>query len=332
MSLSSVASQNRWVYSFETADGSRRDLPGGKGAELARMTSQGIPVPPGFTISTEACRAFFGGGEWPPAGLWAEVESGIHELERATGRGFGEPANALLVSVRSGAAVSMPGMMDTVLNLGINRQIVDGIVGTTGDERFALDLHRRFIQMYAGVVLGVDANLLSWVVNEEQRRRGLDRSADLEPSDLRDIIDALKATVADTAGTAIPDDPFVQLEHAVRAVFNSWNGRRAKAYRDFHGIPHDLGTAVSIVTMVYGNMDESSGTGVMFTRDPSTGEKRLFGEYLPNAQGEDVVSDMATPRDISYLATDMPEVFRELTGMAGSLEAHYRDLQDVEFF
>ena len=323
--------QPRSVYSFDKADASRRDLLGGKGAELAAMTSLGFPVPPGFVITTEVAREYYDTGGWVPQGLWTQVAAGIRELEASTGRGFGDPANPLLVSVRSGAAVSMPGMMDTILNLGINQQVADGIARTSGDERFALDLYRRFLQMFGSVVLGVDGQALAWIVEEEHRRQGVPDDADLNPLELRRTIAAMKAALAEAAGEPVPDDPYVQLERAVRAVFGSWNSRRAVAYRDLHRIPHDLGTAASVVAMVFGNLDDRSGTGVVFTRDPSTGENMLYGEYLSRAQGEDLVSGVTTPQDISSLARAMPDIFRELAETTEALERHYRDVQDVEF-
>ena len=321
----------QWVYSFSQADPARRDLLGGKGAELAQMTSLGLPIPPGFTITTEAFRDYYDSGRWLPEGLWSQVLEAMKGLEEQTGRRFGDPDNPLLVSVRSGAAISMPGMMDTVLNLGINRAVADGIAETTGNRRFALDVHRRFIQMFGDVVLGVDSSILNAIISEEERNRGVAHAGDLGPKELRQLINTLRAAVSEAAGTSVPDDPYQQLEQAIRAVFDSWDSRRAIAYRDLNGIPHDLGTAVSVVSMVYGNMDSSSCSGVLFTRNPSTGENALFGEYLVNAQGEDVVAGTATPKALSEMANEMLSVYEELARTAKDLERHYRDVQDVEF-
>ena len=323
--------QPQWVFSFQSGKGHQKDLLGAKGAELAEMTSLGLPVPPGFTITTEACREYYRSGKRPPEGLWSEVRSAMKELEELVGRKFGDPANPLLVSVRSGAPVSMPGMMDTVLNLGINQQVADGMAERTNNERFALDLYRRFIQMFGNVVLGVDGDRFNQTMDEWQHKRGVERSADLEPQDLREVITRFKATVKDAAGEDVPDDPLDQLERAIHAVFESWNTRRAIAYRNFNHIPHDVGTGVSVVAMVYGNMDDNSGSGVLFTRSPSTGEKRLYGEYLLNAQGEDVVAGTVSPRDIASMKEEMPKVYRELVETADVLERHYRDVQDMEF-
>ena len=331
MTMSDTTELKQWVYSFGQADPTRRDLLGGKGAELAQMTSLGLPVPPGFTITTEAFRDYYDSGRWLPEGLWPQVREAMQTLEEQTGRRFGDPDNPLLVSVRSGAAVSMPGMMDTVLNLGINMAVADGLAKNTGNRRFALDVHRRFIQMFGDVVLGVDSSILNAIISEEERRRGVTHASDLCPQELRQLIATLRAAVSEAAGTAVPDDPYQQLEQAIRAVFDSWDSRRAIAYRELNSIPHDLGTAVSVVSMVYGNMDRSSCSGVLFTRNPSTGEDALFGEYLVNAQGEDVVAGTATPKALSEMTDEMPAVYEELARTAKDLERHYSDVQDVEF-
>ena len=322
--------KTRWVFSFKEGDSSRRDLLGGKGAELAEMTSLGLPVAPGFTITTQACREFNRTGEVMPPGLWDEIGSALKELEGDAGRGFGNKSDPLLVSVRSGAAVSMPGMMDTILNLGINDGIVEGIARNT-DERFALDLHRRFIQMFGSVVLGIANSRFEALTNARRASAGLALSGQLSAEDLAEIVPQFKALIREAAGRDIPSDPLEQLEMAVLAVFKSWNGRRAIDYRNFHRISHDLCTAVSVVAMVYGNADDDSCTGVLFTRDPSTGAKGLYGEYLTNAQGEDVVSGAATPRNFASLAGEMPEIHESLVDVAGLLERHYRNCQDIEF-
>ena len=295
------------------------------------MTSLGLPVPHGFTITTDACGEFYRAGNRLPEGLWAQVLAALKRLEETTGAAFGDSSDPLLVSVRSGAAISMPGMMDTVLNLGINEGVADVIARYTGNPRFALDVYRRFIQMFGSVVLDVDGRLFQEAIDARERKAGVAGSADLAPDDLRETIADYKRIVQESTGTSIPDDTYVQLRQAIGAVFSSWNSRRAVAYRDLHGIQHDLGTAVSIVVMVYGNKDDRSGTGVLFTRDPSTGARSIYGEYLANAQGEDVVAGTKTPSHISRLADDMPDVYRELVDVVDVLERHYGDVQDVEF-
>ena len=321
----------RWVSWFGEGDGSRRDLLGGKGAGLEEMTSIGLPIPHGFTITTDACKEFYRAGKRLPDGLWVEVLAALRRLEDVTGAKLGDPSMPLLVSVRSGAAISMPGMMDTILNLGINSSVAEAMGQQTNNPRFALDLHRRFIEMFGSVVLGVDGKLFQEAIEARQDEVGVGRSADLSPDDLTNVISAFQRIVADATGNGVPDDPYVQLEQSIAAVFDSWNTRRAVAYREYHGIPHDLGTAVNVVTMVYGNKDERSGTGVLFTRDPATGRRSLRGEYLANAQGEDVVAGAVTPSDISALSETMPEVYRTLVKTTETLERHYRDVQDVEF-
>ena len=321
----------KWVQPFSAVDPSPRELVGGKGAGLAEMTALGLPVPPGFAITTDACAAYVAGGGGLPAGMMRQITASIRELESSTGKCFGDPQDPLLVSVRSGAVVSMPGMMDTVLNLGVNRQVAEGIAHRTGNRRFARDIHRRFVQMYGSVVLGVNGARFEETLQEAQRRAGVSRSADLSVDQLDDVVKCYEALIVDATGNRIPEDPWVQLESAVVAVFDSWNNRRAVQYRDFHGISHELGTAVSVVAMVYGNADDESFTGVVFTRDPATGTKHIYGEYLKNAQGEDVVAGTSTPREVSALASEMPKVHRELLDVVGRLERHYRDVQDVEF-
>ena len=319
------------MYPFAQADGSRTDLLGGKGAQLAEMTSLGLPVPPGFTITTEACREYFSSGKRLPAGLWDQVLEAMKDLEATTGRGFGDPASPLLVSVRSGAAVSMPGMMDTILNLGINGDIAEGIARQAGDPSFGLDLQRRFIQMFGSVALGIDEAEFDRVLDEQRQRAGVTRTAPLDPDSLRLVIGELVNKVEQRDGLSVPNDPYAQLEAAIGAVFESWNTRRAVDYRNFHKIPHDLGTAVNVMAMVYGNADDESCTGVLFTRNPSTGEKKIYGEYLVNAQGEEVVAGQATPRGIAQMATEMSGVYRQVIEFADRLERHYREVQDIEF-
>ena len=331
MTLRETVKQTQWVYAFGEADGSRRDLLGGKGAGLADMTAASLPVPPGFIITTEACRSYYDSGRVMPPEMWGQALDALVDLERATGRYFGAPADPLLVSVRSGAPVSMPGMMDTVLNLGLNQAVADGIARRTGNRRFALDLYRRFIQMYGNVVLGIESTHFDAVLEWRQHQDGVSLASELGADALQQVIDEFKSVVLRVTGEPFPDTPKYQLERAILAVFDSWETRRAIDYRNYNRIPHDLYTAVCVVAMVFGNMDETSGTGVLFTRDPSTGERTLYGEYLVNAQGEDVVAGIATPQKIAQLQHQMPDVYRQLDTMAQQLELHYRDSQDVEF-
>ena len=331
MTLRETVKATQWVYDFQGADGSRRDLLGGKGAGLADMTAAQLPVPPGFIITTEACRSYYDSGKTMPAEMWAQALEALVALERATGRFFGAPADPLLVSVRSGAPVSMPGMMDTVLNLGLNQAVADGIARRTGNRRFALDLYRRFIQMYGNVVLGIESTHFDAVLEWRQQQAGVALASDLDADALQQAIYEFKDVVRRATGEEFPDTPKYQLERAILAVFDSWETRRAIDYRNYNRIPHDLYTAVCVVAMVFGNMDETSGTGVLFTRDPSTGERTLYGEYLVNAQGEDVVAGIATPQKIAQLQHQMPDVYQQLDTMAQQLELHYRDAQDVEF-
>jgi pyruvate, orthophosphate dikinase len=323
--------QSKFIYTFAEGNAKMRRLLGGKGAGLAEMTNAGLPVPPGFTITTEACNAYYAAGKELPPGLWDGVLEHMRGIERETGKGFGDPQNPLLVSVRSGAAFSMPGMMDTVLNLGLNDHTVQGFIELTGNERFGYDAWRRFVAMFGRIVLGISAHEFDEPFDElkEQRRAKLD--TDLRAEDLKQIAERYREIVRDKTGEPFPTDPYRQLELSVRAVFDSWFGKRAHDYREFNRIPHDLGTAVNIVTMVFGNMGDDSGTGVAFTRDPNTGEKILFGEYLTNAQGEDVVAGIRTPEEIGHMRETMPEVYAEFEEIAQRLERHYRDVQDLEF-
>jgi pyruvate, orthophosphate dikinase len=325
---------HRWVYFFGTgkAEGGRemKSLLGGKGANLAEMTRIGVPVPPGFTITTEACRHYLAEHAYPD-GLQREIETHLRSTEEATGKGFGSAESPLLVSVRSGAAVSMPGMMDTILNLGLNDRTVEALAREAGDDRFAFDSYRRFVQMYANVVLGVRAEMFETILEQAKENRGVTEDTQLSAADLRDLVGRFKQLVLDESGTPFPDDPAEQLHGAVRAVFDSWDNARARAYRRVHGIAEDLGTAVSVVAMVFGNMGEDSGTGVAFTRDPSTGERVLFGEFLVNAQGEDVVAGIRDPLPIREMEARFPEAYTELVAAATTLEKHYREMQDLEF-
>ena len=321
----------RYIYRFQEGSAQMRDLLGGKGANLCEMASLGLPVPPGFVITTETCRDFYSGGHTVPGGLWEAVHAHLGEVEQAIGRGFGNPDKPLLVSVRSGAKLSMPGMMDTILNLGLNDETVKGFANTTGDQRFALDSYRRFIQLFSKVALRVDSEPFEEVLADAKKRAGVTSDAELDAEALEDVVRRFKEIVAERSSTPFPQDTWEQLKMAVQAVFESWNSPRAIAYRDYHRIPHDLYTACSILAMVFGNSGWDSGTGVCFTRNPSTGERALYGEYLPNAQGEDVVSGARTPKPIAALADDMPEMYRELVEISGRLEQHFRDAQDIEF-
>ena len=321
----------KWVYRFEEGNATMRDLLGGKGAGVAEMTNAGLPVPPGFTITTEACNAYYAGGERFPEGMWEQALTALRGVEKATGKGFGDAGNPLLVSVRSGARFSMPGMMDTVLNLGLNSQTLEGLAKLTGNRRFALDSHRRFIQLFSKIVLGVDGGLFEHALEQARERHGATTDADLSPAALEELIARYREIVRANASGEFPEDPVEQLRAAIGAVFSSWNNKRAVDYRNFNKIPHDLGTAVSVQTMVFGNMGDDCATGVAFTRDPNTGERVLFGEYLPNAQGEDVVAGIRTPHPISSMNDEMPKVYKQFDRIAKRLEKHYRDVQDLEF-
>ena len=319
------------IYTFAEGNAQMRKLLGGKGAGLAEMTNAGLPVPPGFTVTTEACNAYYAAGKQLPDGLWDDIVAHMHDLERETGKGFGNAANPLLVSVRSGAAFSMPGMMDTVLNLGLNPETVQGLIALTGNDRFAWDAWRRFTAMFGRIVLDIPAATFDEPLEALKDDRGAKADTDLSADDLRALAARYTEIVSEKTGKDFPTDPYQQLELAVRAVFDSWFGKRAHDYREFNKIPHDLGTAVNIVTMVFGNMGSDSGTGVAFTRDPNTGEKALYGEYLTNAQGEDVVAGVRTPAKISQMRDELPEVYRQFEEIGQKLESHYRDVQDLEF-
>ncbi len=321
-----------YVYAFADGSSDMRDVLGGKGAELAEMTSIGLPVPDGFTVTTGACRAYLaGGGAWPD-GLSDEVSRHLAALEeRCGGRSLGDPDDPLLVSVRSGSPVSMPGMMDTILNLGLNPRSVEGLARASGNERFAADSYRRFVQMYSNVVLGVPSDLFEDALTRAKSSRGVHGDVDLDASALRELVEEFLSISREQTGRDFPEDPREQLDGAITAVFASWNTPRARTYRRHEGISDDLGTAVNIMQMVYGNLGDDSATGVVFTRNPSTGERVLFGEFLLNAQGEDVVAGIRTPRPIGEMQGEMGEAFSELAGAMATLETHYRDLQDVEF-
>ncbi len=321
----------KWVYLFEEGDASMRDLLGGKGAGVSEMTRAGLPVPPGFTITTEACNAYYEAGEEFPQGMWTQVLRALKDTERKAGKDFGDERNPLLVSVRSGAKFSMPGMMDTVLNLGINAQTLQGLAALTGDERFAKDAYRLFIQLFSKIVLGIDGDLFEHELDSVKTRTRAQTDAHLSVAGLDEVIERYRTLVRRHAHIEFPEDPMEQLRAAIGAVFSSWNNKRATDYRNFNRIPHSLGTAVNVQSMVFGNMGDDSGTGVAFTRDPSTGERVLYGEYLTNAQGEDVVAGIRTPRPISAMEKDLPTAYGQFVRIARRLEKHYRDVQDMEF-
>jgi len=308
-----------------------RDLLGGKGAGLAEMTNAGIPVPPGFTITTDVCNLFYDEGMAVPAAIETEMEAYLERLEKVTGKKIGDPTDPLLVSVRSGAKFSMPGMMDTVLNLGLNEETVKGLGEKTGNERFALDNYRRFIQMFGNVVLGIDKDLFEDVITKKKKDKRIRQDSSLQPVDLKDIIKKFKSIVKRKSGEPFPDDPRVQLKMSRDAVFRSWNNPRAITYRRLNDIEAGLGTAVNIQTMVFGNMGKHSGTGVGFTRNPATGDREFYGEFLINAQGEDVVAGVRTPQPLVELKGEMPKVYKQLKEITDRLERHYRDIQDFEF-
>jgi pyruvate,orthophosphate dikinase len=320
----------RYVFDFDESAERGKELLGGKGVGLAEMTVLGIPVPAGFTITTDACRDYLRTNELPE-GLEAEIDEHLASLEETTGKRFGDAGDPLLVSVRSGAAVSMPGMMDTILNLGLNDDAVEGLGARTRNERFAQDSYRRLIQMYGEVVDGIDAERFEQALAELKQNRGANQDVDLSPNDLKQLVATFKELYEQETGSSFPQDAREQLGRAVRAVFDSWDTPRAQVYRRAHHIPDDLGTAVNVVQMVFGNKGGRSGTGVAFTRDPSTGEAGLYGEFLANAQGEDVVAGIRTPQPLQEMKEQLPEAFEQLLETMRRLEEHYRDMQDIEF-
>jgi len=321
----------KWLYRFQDGSAAMKELLGGKGANLAEMTKVGLPVPPGFTVTTEACRAFYAGGRVLPEGLMDQVAAAMRDLEAEKGQTFGDPKHPLLVSVRSGSVTSMPGMMDTILNLGLNDETVQGLADATNNPRFAYDCYRRLIQMYGNVVLGIES---LWFERELHRMKEAFRFAEereVTAEGWKSLIEAYQRLIVSRAGVPFPQNVYEQLEKAVEAVFRSWNNQRAVFYRKVHQIPDDQGTAVNIQAMVFGNMGDDCGTGVLFTRNPSTGEKALFGEFLSNAQGEDIVAGIRTPLPIERLGQELPSVFAQLARTAEQLERHYKDMQDIEF-
>ncbi len=330
-----TAARKKWVYLFSggKAEGNAtmRALLGGKGAGLAEMTNAGLPVPPGFTITTEACNAYFASNKKLPVSLWEQVEKGLATVEKAAAKKLGDTKNPLLVSVRSGAAMSMPGMMDTVLNLGLNDETREGLERLTRNPRFAWDAYRRFISMFGRIVLGISGEKFEHALDAKKKKTGAATDADLKPEALEALVAEYKEIVKRETKKDFPTEPQDQMRLAIEAVFNSWFGKRAVDYRNAFKIRHDLGTAVSVVTMVFGNMGTDSGTGVAFTRDPNTGARELFGEYLVNAQGEDVVAGIRTPSKIAQMKTEMPKVYEQFDKIAKRLEKHYKDAQDLEF-
>ncbi|MFP3896960.1 MAG: pyruvate, phosphate dikinase [Anaerolineales bacterium] len=323
--------EGKWVYLFSEGDRDMRDLLGGKGAGLAEMTNADLPVPPGFTCTTDACLAYFDHDRQFPESMWEQVQESMEVVEEKTGKGFGDTRNPLLVSVRSGARVSMPGMMDTVLNVGLNPETLQGLAELADDPRFAYDSYRRLISMFGRIVKGIDGALFEEILESYKAETEGGRDTDLTVDMLKDIIADYKVLYKEQLGEPFPDDVWQQLREAIEAVFDSWFGPNATTYRRMHDMSDDWGTAVNVVTMVFGNMGEDSGSGVVFTRNPGDGTKELYGEYLANAQGEDVVAGIRTPLDIQELQKVNPEIFEQLREVADLLEQHYRDMQDVEF-
>ncbi|MCB0056543.1 MAG: pyruvate, phosphate dikinase, partial [Caldilineaceae bacterium] len=337
-----TAGQKQWVFLFNELDKAEaacnakkwddvRSFLGGKGANLFEMTRLELPVPPGFTVSTEACNAYLAANHELPEGMWDQEVAAMHAVEKQVGKTFGDPNNPLFVSCRSGAKFSMPGMMDTVLNIGLNDETAEGLIKLTDDARFVYDSYRRLIQMFGSVVMGVADEPFEEVIAEQKKKSGIKNDVDLTAADWQEIIERFKALVKAYKGIDFPQDPYKQLEMATRAVFNSWFGKRAIDYRNATGIRHDLGTAVNIVTMVFGNMGDDSATGVAFTRNPVDGTKELYGDFLINAQGEDVVAGIRNTLPIARLKVDMPEAFDQFMDIVTKLENHFQDMQDVEF-
>ncbi|HOP56598.1 MAG TPA: pyruvate, phosphate dikinase [Bacillota bacterium] len=321
----------KYVYLFKEGDASMRNLLGGKGANLCEMTKLGMPVPQGFAVSTEACTQYYKDGRMINDEIMAQVENALAETEKVVGKKFGDINNPLLVSVRSGARVSMPGMMDTILNLGLNDQAVEGLANLTNNPRFAYDSYRRFIQMFSDVVMEISKSNFEEILDSRKEAKGVEQDTELDADDLKEIVKNYKEKYLKLKGEPFPQDPKVQLVEAIKAVFRSWDNPRANTYRRLNNIPYEWGTAVNVQQMVFGNMGDDSGTGVAFTRNPSTGEKKFFGEYLFNAQGEDVVAGIRTPKPIFELEKDNPAVYAQFLDISSKLEAHYKDMQDMEF-
>ncbi|NMA93576.1 MAG: pyruvate, phosphate dikinase, partial [Clostridiales bacterium] len=321
----------KYVYMFSEGNASMRNLLGGKGANLAEMTNIGLPVPHGFTITTEACIRYYEGGKKIEDSLRAEIVESVAKMEEINGKKFASVSNPLLVSVRSGARASMPGMMDTILNLGLNEKVVNTIAEKSGNPRWAWDCYRRFIQMYSDVVMDTGKKKFEELIDDMKALKGVSNDVDLDVEDLKKLVELFKKEFKEKTGEEFPDDPKVQLFAAIEAVFRSWDNPRAVVYRRDNDIPYSWGTAVNVMPMVFGNMGETSGTGVAFTRDPATGERRIMGEFLMNAQGEDVVAGVRTPMPIAKLQEVMPAAYDEFVKICRVLEDHYRDMQDIEF-
>ncbi len=321
----------KYVYLFTEGNKDMREVLGGKGANLAEMTNAGMPVPQGFTISTEACTQYYNDGRQINDEIMNQIYEYIGKMEEVVGKKFGSVENPLLVSVRSGSRASMPGMMDTILNLGLNDEVVEGLAKLTGNPRFAYDSYRRFVQMFSDVVMEMSKTYFDSIIEEMKEAKGVKLDVELDADDLKELVVKFKSLYKEKMGSDFPADPKVQLIEAVKAVFRSWDNPRANVYRRMNEIPYDWGTAVNVQAMVFGNSGDNSGTGVAFTRDPSTGENKLMGEYLINAQGEDVVAGIRTPSPIAQLEEQMPEVYAQFVEIAGKLEKHYRDMQDMEF-
>ena len=323
--------ENKIVYSFNEGSKDMRELLGGKGANLAEMTRIGLPVPFGFTVTTEACNKYYEDGRKITEDVINAIYEKLEEVEQVTGKKFGSDENPLLVSVRSGSVISMPGMMDTILNLGLNDSSVEGLAKRTGNRRFAMDSYRRFIQMFGDVVQEISKSKFDKIFDGQKEKKGVKFDVELTTEDLEEVIRGYKALVKEETGEDFPQDPRVQLIEAVKAVFRSWMNERAILYRKLNGISSKLGTAVNVQSMVFGNMGNDSGTGVAFTRNPATGEKKIFGEFLINAQGEDVVAGVRTPLSIDEMEKAFPEAYGDFVRIANLLEKHYKDTQDMEF-
>ncbi|HIT09891.1 MAG TPA: pyruvate, phosphate dikinase, partial [Candidatus Merdivicinus faecavium] len=319
--------QKKYVYLFTEGNGKMRELLGGKGANLAEMTNLGLPVPQGFTITTEACTQYYEDGRRINDDIQAEIMEYVAKMEEITGKKFGDHENPLLVSVRSGARASMPGMMDTILNLGLNEEVVEVMAAKSGNPRWAWDCYRRFIQMYSDVVMEVGKKYFEQLIDKMKEEKGVTQDVELSAEDLKELAEQFKAEYKEKIGEDFPTDPKEQLMGAIKAVFRSWDNPRANVYRRDNDIPYSWGTAVNVQMMAFGNMGDTSGTGVAFTRNPATGEKKLFGEFLMNAQGEDVVAGVRTPQPIAKLQEVMPEVYDQFVDICHTLENHYRDMQ-----
>ena len=319
------------VWLFREGDASMKNLLGGKGANLAEMTNLGLPVPPGLTITTETCMEYINNGNKMPEGVMEDVKKALADVEYHTGKKFGDASNPLLVSVRSGARLSMPGMMETILNLGLNDETLQGMLDLTKNERFAYDSYRRFLTMFGSVAWDIERENFEHVLEQVKEKEGVKLDTEVSIEGLKSLIPAYKEIIKKETGKDFPQDPYVQLQAAIEAVFKSWNIPRAVAYRNHYKIDHNYGTAVNVQTMVFGNMGDDSATGVSFTRNPSTGENKFYGEYLTNAQGEDVVAGIRTPKQIAELETEMPELYKQYVDIAKKLEKGYKDVQDMEF-